>query len=128
MQIVLADAQGHVLARQSTTLTVQPAPDHAIPALTSDLRQADRLAVAAAAVPGRTVLLVAGAGHVDEAVGVPQHLPAGLRWHALRWPGEPAKKDYCAELREQITAPPRSASGASPSGGATSGPAKPVPR
>ncbi len=50
VQIVLADAQGHVLARQSTTLTVQPAPDHAIPALTSDLRQADRLAVAAAAV------------------------------------------------------------------------------
>lgn len=50
VQIVLADAQGHVLSRQSTTLTVQPAPDHAIPALTTELRRADRLAVAAAAV------------------------------------------------------------------------------
>lgn len=83
--------------------------------------------VATAAVPGKTVLLVAGAGHVDEALGVPQHLPPGLRWHAVRWPGEPPEKDYCVELRERM-GPPRSASGASPSGGATSGPAKPVPR
>jgi hypothetical protein len=50
VEIVLADAQGHALSRQSTTLTVQPAPDHAIPALTTELRKADRLAVAAAAV------------------------------------------------------------------------------
>lgn len=58
--------------------------------------------IAAAAVPGKTVLLVAGAGHVDEALGVPQHLPAGLRWHAMRWPGEPTQKDYCGELLEQL--------------------------
>ena len=50
VEIVLANAQGHALSRQSTTLTVQPAPDHAIPALTMELRKADRLAVAAAAV------------------------------------------------------------------------------
>ena len=50
VEIVLANAQGHALSRQSTTLTVQPAPDHAIPALTTELRKADRLAVAAAAV------------------------------------------------------------------------------
>lgn len=58
--------------------------------------------VAAAAVPGKTVLLVAGAGHVDEALGVPQHLPPGLRWQSLRWPAEPPKKDYCGELRGQM--------------------------
>lgn len=50
VQIVLADAQGRVLSRQSTTLTVQAAPDHAIPALKTELRKADQLAVAAAAV------------------------------------------------------------------------------
>ncbi|MDQ1899322.1 hypothetical protein RAH32_02535 [Paracoccus sp. WLY502] len=50
VQIVLADAQGHVLSRQSTTLTVQPAADHAIPALTTELRRADALATGAAAV------------------------------------------------------------------------------
>jgi len=64
--------------------------------------QAMARTVAAAVVPGRTVLLVAGAGHVDEALGVPQHLPPGLRWQALRWPGEPPQKDYCAALRESM--------------------------
>ncbi|WP_295048082.1 hypothetical protein [uncultured Paracoccus sp.] len=49
VQIVLADAQGHVLSRHTTTLTVQPASDHAIPGLEAEARTADQLAIAAAA-------------------------------------------------------------------------------
>lgn len=64
--------------------------------------QAMARTVAAAAVPGRTVLLLAGAGHVDEALGVPQHLPPSLRSRSLRWPAQPPQKDYCAELRESM--------------------------
>jgi uncharacterized iron-regulated protein len=60
--------------------------------------------VAAAAVPGKTVVLLAGAGHVDETIGVPRHLPAGLTARSLRWPAEAPAKDYCAELRERLPA------------------------
>lgn len=35
--------------------------------------------IGAAARPGQTVLLIAGAGHVSRTLGVPQHLPATLR-------------------------------------------------
>jgi uncharacterized iron-regulated protein len=75
--------------------------------------------VAQFAVPGKTVLLMAGAMHVDRAAGVPLHLPPTLRtkavalraddgaaeaepaihadaaWHTPKVP----PKDYCAELR-----------------------------
>ncbi|MGN7869918.1 hypothetical protein [Paracoccus sp. 22332] len=50
VQIVLADARGHVLSRHSTTLTVQPAPDRDIPVFQTEKDRADRLATAAAAV------------------------------------------------------------------------------
>jgi uncharacterized iron-regulated protein len=77
--------------------------------------------VAQFAIPGKTVLLVAGAMHVDRAAGVPRHLPAALRtkavalraddgasdaetavhadaaWHTPKVP----PKDYCAELRNK---------------------------
>jgi uncharacterized iron-regulated protein len=59
-------------------------------------------AVAQAATPGKTVLLVAGAGHVDERLGIPLHLPAGLRARSHVLPPQPAQKDYCAELRRQL--------------------------
>lgn len=62
--------------------------------------------VADAARPGSTVLLLAGGGHVDEQLGVPQHLPAGLHARSLRWPAQPSTKDYCAELRQQIAPGP----------------------
>jgi uncharacterized iron-regulated protein len=74
--------------------------------------------VASLALPGKTVVLIAGARHVDRQLGVPKHLPAGLRTKvvALRagaaddaknteqvdttWatPAVPPK-DYCAEVR-----------------------------
>lgn len=58
--------------------------------------------IAAAAAPGRAVLLLAGAGHVDPAVGVPRHLPRSLRVHPVVLPPEATGKDYCAELRRQV--------------------------
>ncbi len=63
-------------------------------------------AVAEAAVPGKTVVLLAGARHVDETLGVPLHLPAGLRARSERLPEQPPKKDYCEQLRQQWKARP----------------------
>jgi uncharacterized iron-regulated protein len=60
--------------------------------------------IARAAVPGKTVVLLAGAGHVDAALGVPRHLPAALRVRAEPLPPEPAKQDYCTGLRQQLKA------------------------
>jgi uncharacterized iron-regulated protein len=61
-------------------------------------------ALEAAAVPGQTVMLVAGAGHVDPAIGVPRHLAPTLRVKALVLPRTPGTggKDYCGELRKQL--------------------------
>lgn len=58
----------------------------------------------AAAVPGQTVMLLAGAGHVDPAIGVPRHLAPGLVVKVLVLPHTPGAggKDYCATLREQL--------------------------
>jgi uncharacterized iron-regulated protein len=61
-----------------------------------------------AAVRGKTVVLIAGSRHVDAKLGVPQHLPAGLRAEAAPLPPQPEKKDYCEEMRNRrkTTAPP----------------------
>ena len=81
------------------------------------------------ASPGKTVVLIAGARHVDRLLGVPKHLPAGLRTKvvALRagaagdarsadqadttWatPAVPPK-DYCAGVRVVRPAPEAPAS------------------
>ena len=58
--------------------------------------------IAAAVVPGKTVLLLAGAGHVQADIGVPRHLPANVTVRSLALPGEDTGKDYCAELRKQM--------------------------
>jgi uncharacterized iron-regulated protein len=55
-----------------------------------------------AAVAGKTVVLLAGAAHVDPKLGVPQHLPASLRVDARVHAPQPVKKDYCDELRRQM--------------------------
>ena len=66
--------------------------------------------LAALAVPGKTVLLIAGAGHVDPQLGVPQHLPKGLASRSvLLHGGTGPKRDYCEELQRSLTlraAPP----------------------
>lgn len=72
-----------------------------------------------AVVPGKVVVLLAGNGHVDRTLGVPQHLPKGLTVRAIGlqagdrdargtsgfdavWP-TPAipPKDYCADFKTQ---------------------------
>jgi uncharacterized iron-regulated protein len=58
--------------------------------------------LAQAAAPGKVVLLLAGRGHVDPALGVPQHLPALLRVHSAPLPERPPQKDYCEELRRRM--------------------------
>lgn len=82
-------------------------------------------AILKARTPGRTVLLLSGAGHAARAVGVPQHLPSDLAVKTVRLhagaPGNAAtgpwsepgafdavwttpalpEKDYCAEFRAQ---------------------------
>jgi uncharacterized iron-regulated protein len=58
--------------------------------------------LAKAAVPGKTVVLIAGNRHVDPALGIPQHLPANLRAETAALPPEPPKKDYCEELRSKM--------------------------
>ena len=71
------------------------------------------------ALPGKVVVLLAGNGHVNRQLGVPQHLPATLHAKAVHlragdatdndnafdstWPTPPlAEKDYCAGLRAQF--------------------------
>lgn len=61
--------------------------------------------IAGAAVPGKTVLLLAGAGHVAQDIGVPRYLPANVTVRSLALPGEETGKDYCEELRRQM--PPK---------------------
>jgi uncharacterized iron-regulated protein len=78
--------------------------------------------------PGKTVLLLAGSGHVDRKLGVPQHLPEDLKIKAIGlqahpapnttetitsfdqlWPAQPApEKDHCTEFRNRMDAKPAS--------------------
>ena len=61
-------------------------------------------ALEAAAVRGETVMLLAGAGHVDPAIGVPRHLAPTLTVRSLVLPRTPGTggKDYCSALRERL--------------------------
>ena len=85
-----------------------------------DRRMADTLAQALQ--PGKVVLLLSGSVHADKRLGVPQHLPAGLRVKSVRllaggqglagesfdsvWGTEATPdKDHCAGLREQFGKP-----------------------
>lgn len=89
-----------------------------------DIRMARTLQQAA--LPGKTVVLLAGSGHVNRTLGVPQHLPPGLAAKAVQLRARPApaapdarqeaesraafdavwptpavpEQDYCASLRE----------------------------
>lgn len=58
--------------------------------------------LAQAAVPGKAVVLLAGAAHVDTALGVPRHLPPALRIDSRAHPPQPPQKDYCEELRRRM--------------------------
>lgn len=56
---------------------------------------------------GKTVVLLAGAGHVAPDLGVPLHLPATVRVRPLVLPPEETGKDYCAQLRQSLPQPSR---------------------
>ncbi|WP_431274299.1 ChaN family lipoprotein [Variovorax ureilyticus] len=73
-------------------------------------------AIVKSRAPGKTVLLVSGAGHANRALGVPQHLPTDVSVKVVQmqaggprdtagafdiaWPTPPVpEKDYCAEVR-----------------------------
>jgi uncharacterized iron-regulated protein len=77
---------------------------------------------------GKTVLLLAGSGHVDRELGVPQHLPGTVSVQSIGllapaeltaaqnrakfnqvWPAQPApEQDHCAEFQARTTASPPS--------------------
>ena len=87
--------------------------------IAKDIRMAETLREVA--VPGKVVVLLAGSGHTNRLLGVPQHLPASLKVKAVRlrtgdamaadkpeafdavWatPALP-EKDYCADLKAQM--------------------------
>jgi uncharacterized iron-regulated protein len=77
-------------------------------------------ALAQQAAPGRRVVLLAGAAHVDVELGVPRHLPDALAFRAQAWPAQPPQKDYCQALREgmrdgvQQSVPPAAGTGGAP--------------
>ena len=58
--------------------------------------------LAAAVVPGKTVVLLAGAGHVDETIGVPRYVDASLTLRSVTLPPEAPARDYCAQLERQL--------------------------
>ena len=77
--------------------------------------------MAQAALPGKTVVLLAGSGHVNRELGVAQHLPPGTLFKAVLLRAGPAsatdaafdavwptpalpEQDYCAGLQEQLRA------------------------
>lgn len=60
----------------------------------------------AAVVRGKTVLLLAGAGHVLPDVGIPLHLAPSVSARSVVLTPEPSAKDHCAELRQRMNAKP----------------------
>lgn len=59
------------------------------------------------AVAGKTVLLIAGGGHIDPAVGVPQFLPPALERSAVLLPAPlTPRRDYCEDFRRSRTPQP----------------------
>lgn len=56
-------------------------------------------ALLAAAQPEKTVVLMAGSGHVDSRLGVPRHMPANFKVATLIWPAQDTGKDYCAAFK-----------------------------
>ena len=77
----------------------------------------------AAAVPGKTVVLLTGSQHAHKTVGVPLHLPTHLRVKSIRFAADGARpddatafdalwqtapvppRDHCAELKGQTSRP-----------------------
>jgi uncharacterized iron-regulated protein len=53
--------------------------------------------------PGKTVVLIAGAGHVDPQLGVPRHLPNGVEVRPVLLPVQAGpRRDYCEDMRRSM--------------------------
>jgi len=59
--------------------------------------------VATAVAPGKVVVLLPGAGHVEPALGVPVHLPTGVTVKLVVLPPEPSGVDHCEALRRKMS-------------------------
>ena len=81
-------------------------PEHQIKPMTRVQIARDRAmasTLAQMAVPGKTVVLIAGVGHTDADIGVPLHLPAGLTSRSVQLPRPAApRRDYCEDMRRSI--------------------------
>jgi uncharacterized iron-regulated protein len=103
LEVLLAPAALHAQEQAIRRGHCDLLPDQQVLPMTRVQIARDRAmaqAIATAAVPGKTVVLIAGAGHVAPDLGVPQHLPRLLAARSLLLPGEDTGKDYCAELRK----------------------------
>ncbi len=82
-------------------------PEHQITPMTRVQIARDRSmaqVIESAVVPGKVVVLLAGSGHVQADVGVPQHLPPSFAVRPIVLPPAPGNgKDHCAELRQQFS-------------------------
>lgn len=67
--------------------------------------QAMARTIAGAAVRGKTVVLLAGSGHVNPKLGVPVHLGSGFTTEAVMLPPVETGKDYCADMRKARSKP-----------------------
>jgi uncharacterized iron-regulated protein len=77
-------------------------PENRLPAMVRVQVARDRAMAAAVTrslVRGKTVVLLAGAGHVDPRLGVPRHLAPTLKVEAIVLPPVATGKDDCAQLR-----------------------------
>ena len=62
--------------------------------------------IAGAVAPGKVVVLLAGAGHVDAELGVPQHLPGSVNVRPVVLPPEAGDRvDHCEALRKRMAPP-----------------------
>lgn len=76
---------------------IQIARDRAMAQTVEQLRQ-----------DGKTVVLIAGAAHVNPELGVPQHLAPGLESRTVVLPPQPPPRDYCEDLRRRFAPQPAS--------------------
>jgi uncharacterized iron-regulated protein len=82
-------------------------PEHQVLPMTRVQIARDRAmaqTISSVAARGKTVVLLAGSGHVQPQVGVPRHLPERLSVRSAVLPAEDTGKDYCAEFRRQVPA------------------------
>jgi uncharacterized iron-regulated protein len=68
--------------------------------IAKDITMANTLAQAA--LPGKTVLLLAGSGHADRHLGVPQHLPSDVKAKAVRLRAGNAAHDEKADAFDAV--------------------------